>query len=51
MIALIALLNDPQILQICVCVCVCVCVYEIGLGETKALVMQKSYCGGDWVFS
>ena len=26
MIALIALLNDPQILQICVCVCVCVCV-------------------------
>ena len=24
MIALIALLNDPQILQICVCVCVCV---------------------------
>ena len=49
MIALIALLNDPQILQICVCVFVCV--YEIGFGETKVLVMQKSYCGGDWVFS
>ena len=51
MIALIALLKDSQILQICVCVCVCVCVYEIRFGENEMLVMQKSYCGGDWVFS
>ena len=49
MIALIALLKDSQILQICVCVCVCV--YEIRFGENEMLVMQKSYCGGDWVFS
>ena len=36
MIALIALLKDSQILQICVCVCVCVCVWDTVWRERDA---------------